>query len=330
MRMKDLIASFSGQIERGMDIFKKNVPAVLSNNFNHIVISGLGGSGIGGSIIRDLSLYHSQIPVIVNKDYQIPSFINSETLFIASSYSGDTEETLFAMNEAIKKGAQIICITSGGKMADLAQKSGYPVLLIPAGGPPRAHLGYSLTQLICIFIANKQLPETFLNHLQESVAFLNNSQDQIKNKAEEIARTLHHKSVVIYSETSMSGVAERFRQQLNENAKVLCWHHSVPEMNHNELVGWTEKNDNRAVVILRNHDDYPRNQTRIEINKEILSRFTNHITDIWSEGANKIEQTMYFIQLVDWISFYLSELRGVDIMDIKVIDHLKKKLSEID
>lgn len=326
--MKELIATFYGQIERGIQIYSDNTPSVLSKKFDHIVISGLGGSGIGGTIVRDLSLHSSKVPVVVNKDYQIPSFVNEKTLFIASSYSGDTEETLYALEEALKQGAQVVCISSGGKIAEIAKSSGYPLLLIPGGGPPRAHLGYSLTQLICILVSNGQLPASYLADLKNTVSFLQINQSDIQRSASEIANTILNKSVVIYSDSGIGGVAERLRQQLNENAKVLCWHHCVPEMNHNELVGWTEKNNDRAVLILRNHDDFQRNQTRIEINKEVIGKYTSCITELWSKGSNRIEQTMYFIQLIDWISFYLSELRGVDIMDIKVIDHLKKKLSE--
>lgn len=327
--MKELIATFYSQIERGIQIFTDNTPSILSKRFDNIVISGLGGSGIGGSIIRDLSVNFSTIPVVVNKDYQIPAFVNEKTLFIASSYSGDTEETLYALNEAVKKGATILCISSGGKIETIAKASGYPILLIPGGGPPRAHLGYSITQLICILVEGRQLPSQYLEDLKKSVEFLKSKQPEIQKTAEQIANNILNKSVIIYSDTCTGGVAERFRQQLNENAKILCWHHCVPEMNHNELVGWTEKNEQRAILFLRNHDDFSRNQSRIEINKEILTKYTSNIYDIWSIGSNKIEQTMYFIQLVDWVSYYLSELRGVDIMDIKVIDHLKKKLSEL-
>jgi glucose/mannose-6-phosphate isomerase len=328
--MKELIETFAGQIEKGIAIFDSQQHKVISGNYQHVVISGLGGSGIGGTIIRDLSSNLSNTPVLVNKDYSIPAFVGSETLFIASSYSGDTEETLSATEQALQKGASVICITSGGKLAEMAKKHGLDCLMIPGGSPPRANLGYSLTQLICIFVTTGLLTEKSRKDLEKVPGFLRKKENDILQKAATIAKTLLNKKVVIYSDASHEGVAVRFRQQLNENSKILCWHHVVPEMNHNELVGWTESSGDLAVIFLRNSTDHQRNQHRIEINKSIIQNYASSISEIWGEGENEIERVMYLIHLVDWISYFLAELRGVDIMDIKVIDLLKKKLSEID
>ena len=125
------------------------------------------------------------------------------------------------------------------------------------------------------------------------------------------------------------GIAIRFRQQLNENAKVLCWHHIIPEMNHNELVGWTKKDDNLAVIIFIDKDEYFRNVARVDINKEVIKKYTSHITEIYSKGNSEIEKAIYFIHLGDWISVILGELRGVDLMEVNVINFLKSALSKI-
>jgi len=127
----------------------------------------------------------------------------------------------------------------------------------------------------------------------------------------------------------MEAVAVRLRQQLNENSKILCWHHVVPEMNHNELVGWRKENNDLAVIYLRNDDDYQRNQVRININKEIISSYTNTIIEIDSKGASLIERAIYLVHLSDWISFHLATLRGVDPVEIKVIDYLKGELGKV-
>jgi glucose/mannose-6-phosphate isomerase len=330
MRMKELIEEFPGQIEKGIEIFKANTPKAVSGKYTNVVISGLGGSGIGGTIIKDISTRFSNIPVSVNKEYSIPAFVNESTLFIASSYSGDTEETIAAVQEAIQKKATVICITSGGKLAQIAKEKGLDLLLIPGGSPPRANLGYSLTQLICIFSATGFIPSGFLQDLQNSIGFIRKNENIILERARSIAKDLFGKRVIIYTDASHEGAAVRFRQQLNENSKILCWHHVIPEMNHNELVGWTEKNDKEAVVFIRNTTDHSRNQHRFEINKGIVSQYCPTVIEIWGEGSNEVERTIYTIHLVDWITFFLAELKGVDIMDIKVIDFLKKKLSEIE
>ncbi len=330
MRMKELIEEFPGQIEKGIEIFKTNTPKAVRGKYTNVVISGLGGSGIGGTIIKDISTKFSPIPVTVNKEYSIPAFVGEGTLFIASSYSGDTEETISAVQEAIQKKATVICITSGGKLSQIAKEKGLDVLLIPGGSPPRANLGYSLTQLICIFSTAGLVPSGYLEDLQKAIAFIRNSEQAILEKARSIAKEILGKRVIIYTDASHEGVAVRFRQQLNENSKVLCWHHVVPEMNHNELVGWTEKNDKEAVIFIRNTSDHVRNQHRFEINKGIVSNYCPTIIEIWGEGNNEIEKIIHTIHLVDWVTFFVAELKGVDIMDIKVIDFLKKKLSEID
>ena len=134
---------------------------------------------------------------------------------------------------------------------------------------------------------------------------------------------------MIYATTYNEGVAIRFRQQLNENSKILCWHHIVPEMNHNELVGWTEKNNNLSVLFFLDKDDYSRNLARVQINKDVMEKYAAEITEVYSKGTSVIEKAIYFIHLGDWISIALGELRGADLMEVNVINHLKSKLSEL-
>ncbi|MCX7743811.1 MAG: bifunctional phosphoglucose/phosphomannose isomerase [Flavobacteriales bacterium] len=327
--MQELIKNLPLQIKESIQIFEVTGIPPLTNEIHQVVIAGLGGSGIGGSIIADLAKPYAHIPVVVTKDYSIPAFVNQYTLFIASSYSGNTEETLMALEHALERKAQIICITSGGKLAEIAKKHQLGLLLIPGGYPPRACLGYSLTQLICIFHKFRLLPDSTMNELQATVNLLNHNAGNIQNEARQLSQSLHQKIPVIYADASMEGVAIRFRQQLNENSKMLAWHHVVPEMNHNELVGWAAKNENLAVVYLRNKDDYARNQARISINREVISKYAASVHDVWSQGNSRIEQTFYHIHCCDWVSYYLSELRGVDIMDIQVIDQLKNELAKL-
>jgi glucose/mannose-6-phosphate isomerase len=127
----------------------------------------------------------------------------------------------------------------------------------------------------------------------------------------------------------MEPVAVRLRQQINENSKALCWHHVVPEMNHNELVGWTEKNENLAVLYLRNDDDYSRNVVRMDINKKIIGQYAGDIIEVYSKGESLAEKALYLVHLGDWISWYLAELRGVDALEVNVIDFLKGELAKV-
>jgi glucose/mannose-6-phosphate isomerase len=149
------------------------------------------------------------------------------------------------------------------------------------------------------------------------------------NKALAIAKKISGKLPVIYSAGHFEGVAVRFRQQLNENSKILAWHAVIPEMNHNELVGWRDDARDKAVIFLRNVEDFERVQTRMEINKKIIKKHTNTVIEIWSEGKSYLEEVFYLIHLTDWVSVLLADLREVDATEVKVIDFLKNSLAKV-
>ncbi|MBI3511185.1 MAG: bifunctional phosphoglucose/phosphomannose isomerase [Bacteroidetes bacterium] len=326
--MKNLVEQFPAQIEAAIAIGKHLKISETKEPVGNVLICGLGGSGIGGTIISELAFSHAGVPVNATKGYSIPSYINRDSLVIISSYSGNTEETLACMHAALNKGATIFCITSGGKVEQLAKEKKLDHVIIPAGMPPRACLSYSLVQLIFLFINYKLLPENSVADLENSVVLLKKEENSIKQIAKKLAADLHGKTPVIYCTTYYEGVAIRFRQQLNENAKVLCWHHVIPEMNHNELVGWAGGNENIAVVLFRDPTEFERNNHRIELNKEIISKRTPHFTEIFSKGNSQIEKTLYLIHLGDWASVFLAQLRGVDDMEVNVINFLKGELSK--
>jgi glucose/mannose-6-phosphate isomerase len=293
------------------------------------LVTGLGGSGIGGNLVSELTAGQLNIPFLVNKDYHLPAFVNEHTLVIVSSYSGNTEETLSAFETALQKSAKIVVVSSGGKTIEIAREKGLDHIMIPGGNPPRSCLGYSAVQQL--FILNKLglIENGFEKELQSAVDLLKNEQSNIQQEAKELAKKLHNKIPVIYTIGENESVAVRFRQQINENSKMLCWHHVVPEMNHNELVGWKKASEDWAVVYLRNTTDFQRNQRRIEINKDVIANYTNNIYEIWSKGDSKIEKAFYLIHLTDWVSLYIAELNGVDVVEVKVIDHLKKELAKV-
>lgn len=326
--MNQLIAIFSRQLKEACEIGEKAKLSDTNNLISNVLISGLGGSGIGGSIVAQLVEKEATVPVSINKKYSLPHFVNENTLVIISSYSGNTEETISCLNEAIKKKAKIICITSGGKIEEIARANQLDFIIIPGGMPPRACLAYSLTQLFFILSHFKIITESFREKLKSSVDLIDKEEGRIVEEARNIAKKLLNKIPVIYSAATSEAICVRFRQQLNENAKVLCWHHVFPEMNHNELVGWKEKNDNLAVIIFRNESDYPRTKTRIEISKAIFKQCTSTVIELFSKGNSNIENAIYLIHFGDWISFFLAELKGVDAMEVDVIVHLKSELAK--
>jgi glucose/mannose-6-phosphate isomerase len=328
MDMRTLVEGFPDQLEKAIQIGKSVSLQKPQSEIRNVFIAGLGGSGIGGSIISELAFDTAKVPVNVGKGYFIPASVDQHSLVIISSYSGNTEETIACMDQAIKRNAKIVCITSGGQIADLAQASKIDHFIIPGGMPPRSCLGYSLTQLVFTFVHYGLLPVTAISELESSVKLLRDEQQHIRTRAEVLAKNLYDRTPVIYCTTNYEGVAVRFRQQLNENAKVLCWHHVIPEMNHNELVGWAGGNEKISVVLFNDPEEYERNKYRISINQDIISKQTPHFTTVNAHGKTHIEKTIYLIHLGDWASVFLASFRGVDAVEVNVINFLKGELGK--
>jgi glucose/mannose-6-phosphate isomerase len=325
--MKELVQQFTAQLKQAKQI-SDNAVVSETRNIQNIVITGLGGSGIGGSIVSELISDQCRVPLIINKDYFLPDFVNENTLVIVSSYSGNTEETVHAMQEAVARKAQIACVTSGGKVLEMSRQHQLDCIEIPGGKPPRSCIGYSLVQLIKILVSKGFAPNSLFTDFEKAIELLETQNQNIKNQAEEIASKLLDKITVIYSLGTCEGVTIRFRQQINENSKMLCWHNVFPEMNHNELVGWTSRNDDLAVVTFHTSFDYGRTKKRYEVCKPIFEKYSSAVIDIVAKGDSKLEQFLYLINLGDWISCYLADLKGIDPVEVKVIDLLKGELAK--
>jgi glucose/mannose-6-phosphate isomerase len=326
--MRELIEQFPQQLEQAMRIGRE---AKLSKNegINSILVSGLGGSGIGGTIVSQLVAEHLKQPFLVNKGYDLPNWVDSGTLLIISSYSGNTEETIRVFEQALKTDANIVCISSGGKVIEMAREHGLDHIIVPGGMPPRACLGYSTVQQLFVLAANGLIPSSVLDELDSGINWLKDQQASIIQKSDELTGFLYGKLPVLYSSDRYESLLVRFRQQLNENSKMLCWHHVVPEMNHNELVGWRHKNEDLAVVWFRSKSDFDRCNQRIDLNREVIGNYTSNMLDVWSEGNNTLEEFLYFIHLGDWVSLFLAERNGFDPTEIDVINNLKSKLAEM-
>lgn len=327
--MKKLIEDFSKQIAEAIRIGSAFDPTETDRGFSNVVISGLGGSGIGGAIAAEVMAEEAVIPIVTNNGYTVPGFVDEDTLFIACSYSGNTEETVSATELASKAGAKVVVIVSGGKLLGMAKANGWDHIVIPSGQPPRASFGQSFPQVLFVLNAFGIISDDFVQELENTITLLDKHEDTIQNEAHEVTDRLFGKIPVIYAADSFGGVATRFRQQVNENSKILCWHHVIPEMNHNELVGWRTRNNDLAVILFRNSTDHERIQARMEINKQTFAQYTDTIVEVWSKGSSMLERSLYLIHLGDWVSFYLGEKKGVDVTEVKVIDHLKDELAKL-
>ena len=327
--MKDLIAGFPAHLKEGVGLADNAPWKNPGKRFKAVLITGLGGSGIGGSLAAEWMNPTSATPILVNKDYYLPAWVDEHALVIACSYSGNTEETLSAMDQALERNAEVAVISSGGSMLQIAKEKGLNAVELPGGNPPRSMMGYSISCLMAYLeFYGLNVPD-WRPAWDEAVRDMDEQKERYHKEAEEHARTLHGKTIAVYATDGLAAMGERMRQQFNENSKMLGWSAAIPEMNHNELVGWAGGDQRMAVLVLRHSGEFERNAVRAEINKETLKRYTPHLLEWRSDCSHPIAQALCLSHLADWTSYYLSEMNGVDIMDIQVIDHLKSELGKL-
>ena len=327
--MRTRVEEFTKHINEALTISDATILTPFNGTINNVLICGLGGSGIGGTIIAQIVAQDAKFPITINKDYKIPAFVNENTLVICCSYSGNTEEVIEMLAQAQAKDAIVACITSGGKLEEIAKEKNYNHIIIPGGHPPRGAFGFGFPPIFYLLNHYKVISNDYIAQFKNAINTINIEETNIIAKAQAATEKLYNKIPVIYSDANYEGVAVRFRQQINENSKMLCWHHAIPEMNHNELVGWTTKNEDLAVVIFRNEDDYFRTQKRMEVNKTVFEKYTSIIVELYSKGNTQLEKALYLVHLGDWISLLLGEKKGIDISEVDVIVHLKGELAKI-
>lgn len=324
------IGDFTNHLAQAIEIGKKTAFKQSQNTINSVLICGLGGSGIGGTIISQLIKQEIKVPVVINKDYFIPEFVNKNTLVVCSSYSGNTEETLSMYEQARAKGAEIAIVTSGGKFEEIAKSEMHNIIVIPGGLPPRAAFGLAFPQLFYLLNQYQLINNSFEAEFQKSIELIDNREAEIKAEAKVIAAKLYNKFPIIYSGPELEGVCVRFRQQINENSKRLALHHTLPEMNHNELVGWKKKNEDSTVLFFKTKLDYYRNVERENYSKEVISKYAGEVVDINGQGESLIVNALYLIHLGDWISELLGQLNQVDTTEVNIITGLKNMLGDLD
>ena len=324
--MDQLIAEFTKQMAEAIEIGRNMKLSPRHKEIKSVAVAGMGGSAIGGNLVAELVAEKMKLPFVVFKDYTLPAWVNEHTLLIVSSYSGNTEETVHVLDEGMHRNCKIVCVSSGGSMISLAKKAGLDFVLIPGGKPPRTALAYSFIQQLFILCHYNLIDDGFVVGIEQAIKLLDKEEKRIMKQAKSLAKKLNKKLPVIYSAANFEAVAIRWRQQINENSKMLAWEQPIPEMNHNELVGWRTPGK-YAVIFLRNDSDYSRIQQRINIAKNIIIQYTRHVYEVWSKGDSAIEKSMYLIHYGDWVSYYLAEVRKVDAVEVNVIDYLKTELA---
>jgi glucose/mannose-6-phosphate isomerase len=299
-------------------------------SFNSIIVSGLGGSAISGDLIANFLGSELKVPFIVNRNYQLPSFADKNTLLIVSSYSGNTEETISVFNEGLKKRCPIICITTGGIIGKIASDNNIPVVKVIPGFQPRYSLGLSFFSVLKILQELEIIPsqestvKKIISLWREKGQHYSNE----PNKALDVASELIGFIPIIYSAAdSTSAVGYRLKCQFNENSKLHSFHNVIPELNHNEIIGWEsflERQLNAKLILIIDKTYHPQIKKRFEITSSLITAEKIYIESSEEDFKMRIMDMVY---LGDWISYYLALLRGFDPTEIENINILKEKLT---
>jgi len=331
--MRKLIEGFTRQLADAIKIGQSVDLVRPGSDIRNVLITGMGSSGTAANLVESLTFGRIPIPITVCKGYNIPQFVSPHTLFIACSYSGETEETLASIHKAMLKRAHIICISSGGKMLELAKEYNLFYMQVPVGeANARAMIGYMIVSLLYALYHTNLIGAAFIKETENSIEYINRGERAIQAEAELIAKRLKGRFPMIYCDERLKAMAIRFQQQLNENAKQLAHVNTFPEMNHNELEGW--KNPESLlqmiqVVYLYSDHDHERVEKRMEICRPIFEKHSRHVIDIVAEGASLLEQYYYLIHLTDWITYYVSKENQIDPDPIESINYVKEELAKL-
>jgi glucose/mannose-6-phosphate isomerase len=302
-----------------------------------VIILGMGGSAIGGDLVRSLALSEAGIPILVHRDYGLPSFVDERTLVIASSYSGNTEETLSGFEPSLKTKAKKLVMTTGGKLGELARANNLPVYKIDYKAQPRAALGFSFLPTLGVlqklgFINDKSadVNET-VQVLEKLSAKLDEKSPLAANPAKQLAQRLYSKLPVIYGAGILAEAAHRWKTQVNENGKAWAFYEVFPELNHNATVGFPfppEVVERLHVVLLRSPLFNERVKLRYEVTSELLKRAGVAYEYVDSVGESPLSQMMSTVMMGDFTSYYLAILYKVDPSPVEVINYLKDRLAK--
>jgi glucose/mannose-6-phosphate isomerase len=328
---QDALGVAEKQWQQLLHDFKVELPEL--GKIENVVLAGMGGSALPAVYLR--SWPGTAVPFEIVRDYDLPKYVGKRTLFISSSYSGNTEETLTALSEAESRQAQIIVLAAGGKLADQARDKKYPLVTIPGGIQPRMSSFYFLAALIQILEPLGLVKKGSLDELRSAAEWLKGQtapwQPTVptkQNPAKQLALELMGKSVVVYSGPKLFPAANKLKICLNENAKNVAWVNQYPEFNHNEFIGWTSHPVQKpyAVVEIRSKLENKRVQKRFVVSERLLSGKRPAPQVIEPEGDNLIKQLLWTSNFGDFASLYVALLNGLNPTPVDLVEKLKELL----
>ena len=324
------VASHYRQAEKNSQKLSLNYPKP-----NNIIITGMGGSAIGGDLLKDWAKNKIDIPIEVNRDYYLPSYANKKSLVMVLSYSGETEESLSSFLDALKKNCMICCISSGGNLINYAKRTKVPHLIVPCGMPPRAALPYLLTPLFMALekYSSSRVSDEFDDAIGILAQISKENSRKIStnnNYSKTLALNIGSSVPVIYGFGIYKSVARRFKQQFNENSKIPSRWDVFSELNHNEIVGWEQIgkfSKNYSAIFLRDKNELIQIKSRIELTKSLLS-MPSKTFEVWSKGKYDLSKILSMICIGDFTSVYHAIMNKIDPSPVNTITQLKEKIKK--
>ncbi|MBU0573466.1 MAG: bifunctional phosphoglucose/phosphomannose isomerase [Candidatus Margulisbacteria bacterium] len=309
---------------------------LLPDRTGQVVVSGIGGSAMGGDICRVLLEQSLDIPFMVNRSYSLPASVAEDSLVFIVSYSGETEETLNCFKEAVQRKAKVVCIASSGALLSLAAEKNIPFIKVRPGLQPRAAIAY-LTLPILFVLEQLKLTNGFMSQVDETVSVLQSMDAKIgppvkifSNPAKQLAEKLYKKFPIILAGHELASAAGlRFKNQLNENSKTVAHLSLFTELDHNEIVGFSSLAKGKhpfALILLRDEKENERVKKRIDVTKSLISRHFDGALEVWSQGVAPLARLFSLIYITDMVSVYLAILKDIDPTPIDVIQKLKREL----
>ncbi|MCA1838901.1 MAG: bifunctional phosphoglucose/phosphomannose isomerase [Actinomycetota bacterium] len=332
-----VVESWPQQLVEGMQIGASLQGLPSPDGIDSIAVLGMGGSGVSGDILGDAIADVTRLRVQTIKGYVLPGWVGENTLVFAISYSGDTEETLAAFEQAQGRGCRIVSVTTGGRLLDESSRLGIPVASVPGGLMPRAATGYLSSPLLMI-TERLGLAQGLSDAIHESIELLQKRVGEYgrtigksSNLAKRLAESMLGMVPIIYGSQGIAETAAyRWKCQFNECSKVPSFHHSFPELDHNEIVGWDQLKQltkSFSLIVLRHEAEHPRVTKRIEITNDLIGSRLGAVHQVRAHGSSNLARLFDFICLGDFVSAYLAVLQGVDPAPITVLQDLKKRMA---
>lgn len=308
-------------------LFRVESARIEPSQASGLVVAGMGGSAIGGDLAKAALGERLTLPLTIVRDYELEPWTSPERAVICLSYSGNTEETLACFEAAAAVGARRVVATTGGALGEAAREADVPIIPIPAALQPRASVGYMFVAVAEV-AALVGAASTIRTEIDGAAALLGEEREALLERAAAIADSLEGHHPVIYGGDLTAAAAYRWKTQINENANIPAFAHSLPEMDHNEIVGWSADGggDSFAAIFLTDSDQHPRSRERIELTAELIEPGIGNVELIETKGETRTARLLWAVMLGDLVSLELASRRGVDPSPVAVIEELKDRL----